>query len=292
MPRLSLFPTLTREVLLRSHQPRIAEPMVMDDQEQVDAFTEAGRIDGIMAASYLFQSARISQVIQGCSHVIDLGCGPATQLAQVAELNPNIEFTGIDLSEEMLDSGREYIVERKIDNITLKKGDITNLADFADLSIDGIISTMVLHQLPEFEMLKATFKEVARVLKPNGAVYLVDLGRLKSPKSCKFFAYLNGARQPQAFTEDYLASLHAAYLFEEYKKLSTEILPPHIDVFGTFLMPVLTVVKSTDHPLPSTLRKQLSCMRHELPKSYRNELDDIRLFMYLGGLKNDPFRKS
>ena len=290
MPRLSMLPIIAREVILREHQPRVPEPMVMDEQEQVDAFAEAGRIDGIMAASYLFQSARISQVIQGCSHVIDLGCGPATQLAQIAALNPSIQFTGLDLSEEMLESGRKYLSELKIENVDLKLGDITNLVDYADNSVDGVISTMVLHQLPEFSMLESTFREVTRVLKPNGAVYLVDLGRLKSPKSCNFFAYLNAEHQPKAFTEDYLASLHAAFLFKEYQQLTSRTLPSHVRTFGTFLMPVLTVVKSPDRVINQELREQLSSMRNTLPRNYRNELDDIRLFMYLGGMRNDPFK--
>jgi arsenite methyltransferase len=30
-------------------------------------------------------------------------------------------------------------------------------------------------------------------------------------------------------------------------------------------------------------------MRRELPRRYRRDLDDIRLFFRLGGLRNDPF---
>ncbi len=264
----------------------------MDEQEQVDAFAEAGRIDGIMAASYLFQSAHISQTIQGCKKVIDLGSGPATQLAQVAALNPDIEFVGYDLSVEMLDSGRNYLNDLEIDNVELRFGDITNLTELDDQSIDGFMSTMVLHQLPEFSMLESTFKEVARCLKPEGAVYMVDFGRLKSAKSCHFFSHLNADYQPKAFTEDYQASLHAAFLFEEYHKLNRQLLPEHIKVYGTFLVPMMTVIKSHDRPVPSDLRDTFIRMRNELPKKYRKELDDIRLFMYLGGLKNDPFRKK
>ena len=91
MPRLSMIPTFAREVFGQRTLPREPEPaLVMDDPEEVAAYSEAGRIDGVMAAAYLYHSARISQVIQGCSQVIDLGCGPATQLAQVAQLNPEI----------------------------------------------------------------------------------------------------------------------------------------------------------------------------------------------------------
>lgn len=289
MPRLSLIPTIFRELVLRKHQPRIPEPMVMDEHGQVDAFAEAGRIDGIMAASYLFQSARISQVIQGCTHVIDLGCGPATQLTQIAELNPGIKFTGLDLSGEMLERGRKYIASRGVKNIELQTCDITQLVNFEDRSVDGVLSTLALHHLPDLSLLESAFREITRVLKPGGAVYLVDFGRLKSPKSCKFFSHLNAAHQPQVFTEDYQASLHAAFLFEEYQQITAAIMPPQTRVYGTFMVPMMTIVKSPDQQISQKLRIRLSEMRKALPKSYRKELDDIRLFMNLGGMKNDPF---
>ncbi len=291
MPRISLLPTVAREIFLREHQPRVPEPMVMDEPDQVAAFAEAGRIDGIMSASYLFQSARISQTLSKCKHVLDLGCGPATQLAQIAQLNPNITFTGLDLSEDMLESGREYISANHIDNVRLQTGDITNLEDFSDQSVDGIISTMVLHQLPELHLLESTFNEITRILKPEGALYLVDFGRLKSPKSCHFFSHLNADHQPTVFTDDYQASLHAAFLFKEYQQLTKDILPSHISVFGSFPIPMLTIVKSPDQQLSNQTRQQLFNMRQNLPQHYRKELDDIRFFMWLGGMKNDPFKK-
>ena len=103
MPRLSLVPTLFRELIVDPQFPREPEPdLVMEDDDQVQAYSDAGRIDGLMSASYLFNSARISATIAGCKRVLDLGCGPATQLAQVAQLNPDISFVGVDLSKEML----------------------------------------------------------------------------------------------------------------------------------------------------------------------------------------------
>lgn len=93
MPRFSMLPTLLREITVQRTLPREPEPdLVMDDAEQVAAYTEAGRIDGVMAAAYLFQTARITQTIQGCGKVVDLGCGPATQLTQIAQLNPDTHF--------------------------------------------------------------------------------------------------------------------------------------------------------------------------------------------------------
>src|SRR5690606_28242381 len=112
--------------------------------------------------------------------VVDLGCGPATQLVQIAELNPEVSFHGVDLSETMLQRAADYAKERGVGNVRFSHGDITRLDQLGDRSVDGVMSTMVLHHLPTLDHLRKCFKEVARILKPGGAVYLTDFGRLKS----------------------------------------------------------------------------------------------------------------
>jgi SAM-dependent methyltransferase len=125
----------------------------MDEGEQVQEYVDVGSKPGIMTAAYLFHSARICQVISGCRRVLDLGCGPATQLVEVASFNADISFLGMDLSETMLQAGRKYIADRRCKNIELKRGDITSLKDFGPASVDGVISTMALHHLPTAEHL-------------------------------------------------------------------------------------------------------------------------------------------
>ena len=280
---------MLRETFSTARIPRQPEPMVMASPRQVDAFAEAGRIDGVMAASYLLQTARISQTVQGCDHVLDLGCGPATQLAQIAAMNPGISFTGVDLSEAMLNAARDHVAGLGLMNVEFLLGDITDMRDIGDRSVDGVISTMTLHHLPTIDHLRACFSEIARVLKPEGAVYLVDFGRLKSLKSIKFFARLNEAHQPLVFTEDYEYSLRAAFLFDEFKGLTEQELPSHVRALSTFLVPMLTVIKSADRPLAADFVARLRQMRRDLPVRYRRDLDDLRLFFRLGGLANDPF---
>lgn len=290
MPRLSLLPTLLRENLGRRTLPREPEPdLVMEDDAQVAAYAEAGRIDGVMAASYLFHTARISQVIQGCERVVDLGCGPATQLAQIAEINPGISFTGVDLSDGMLDSARHHVGGLGVHNVEFACADITRLAQMPDSSTDGVISTMALHHLPTHDHLRACFREIARILRPGGAVYLVDFGRLRSLKSVLFFAYMNRRHQPHLFSLDFERSLRAAFLPAELFALAKEELPGGLASYGTFRLPILNVMKSPDRPLDAALRRRLADMRRALPARYRRELDDMRLFFRLGGLRNDPF---
>lgn len=290
MPRLSMLPTLLRETLGRRSLPREPEPaLIMDDPEQVTAYAEAGRIDGVMAASYLFHTARISQVIQGCRQVVDLGCGPATQLVQIAEFNPEVSFLGVDLSAEMLEKAAAYAKARGVRNVAFLESDITRLERLTDGFADAVISTMALHHLPTLEHLRGCFSEIDRILAPDGAIYLVDFGRLKSLLSVIYFAYMNAAHQPHLFTLDYERSLRAAFLEEDFRRLAADSLPSQAKTRSTFMVPFLTIIKSPDRSLPQEVCDRLKAMRRALPYEYRRDLDDMRLFFRLGGLGNDPF---
>lgn len=290
MPNPALIPTFLRECLVSRTLPREPEPdLVMDDPAQVAAYGEAGRIDGVMAAAYLFHSARVSQVVQGCGHVLDLGCGPATQLAQIAELNPDVRFTGVDLSPTMLANAEKHVRALGLTNVAFRQGDITTLEGIPDQSMDAVMSTMALHHLPTLRHLERCFASIQRVLKPGGALYLTDFCRLKSLKSVIFFAYMNAKHQPHLFSLDYERSLRAAFVLEEFKALATRFLPQDAGVFSTFKVPFLVLVKTADKPLPAALHDRLKAMRSTLKPRYRRDLGDLRTFFRLGGLKNDPF---
>lgn len=290
MPRLSLLPVMLREILGERQFPREPEPQLMEDPDQVSAYADAGRAEGLMAAAYLFHAAQISQVIQGCRQVVDLGCGPATQLAQVARLNPEVSFLGIDLSRTMLDSAAAHVRELELENVRLMESDITALAKVEDRSADAVISTLTLHHLPSHGHLQACFREIARILRPEGALYLTDFGRLKSLKSVLFFAYMNAKHQPHVFSLDYERSLRAAFLPEDFRAAAREHLPPAARIYSTFQVPLLVIVKTESKPLSAAQRTELGARRRELPARYRKDLDELRFFFRLGGLDSDPFR--
>lgn len=286
-----MMPTLLREVLGARTLPREPEPdLVMDGEEQVRAYAEAGRIDGVMAAAYLFHSARVSQVIAGRELVVDLGCGPATQLAQIAEFNPDTQFLGIDLSEQMLADAQAHVSRLGLDNVRFEQGDITRLEMLADHSVDAVISTMALHHLPTLGHLERCFAEIQRVRKADSALYLTDFTRLKSLKSVIFFAYLNRRHQPHLFSLDYERSLRAAFQRDEFQRLAGEVFGPQVTLHTTHGIPILGLLKTADQDLPAERRALFRERRRALPAKYRRELDDIRLFFWLGGLRNDPFR--
>jgi ubiquinone/menaquinone biosynthesis C-methylase UbiE len=282
-----------REVAGARTLPREPEPdLVMNNDEHVQAYSEAGRIDGAMSAAYLFHSGHATEVLQGCAQVIDLGCGPATQLVQIAQFNPDISFHGIDLSAQMLERAEAYAREKNVSNVRFSHGDITQLDAVESASVDGVISMLALHHLPTIGHLRACFREIARILKPGGALYLADFGRLKSLKSVLFFAYMNAAHQPHVFSLDYERSLRAAFLFDELKSIGNEELPADVDTYATFIAPLLTVMQTRPKkPIPECLKRHLIQLRRALPRRYRADLDDLRSFFRLGGMPSDPFRR-
>lgn len=290
LPRFSLLPVMAREIFGPREFPREPEPdLIMDDPSQVQAYAEAGKADGTMAAAYLFHTAQISQVIQGCEQVVDLGCGPAVQLAQIAQLNPDISFLGVDLSAQMLHTAEQHVRDLGLTNVRFMEGDITHLPKLADHSAHAVISTLVMHHLPTYQHLERFFGEVARILRPDGALYLVDFCRLKSLRSVLYFAYMNAKHQPHIFSLDYERSLRAAFLLDEIEAAARDRLPRHVELTTTFQVPFLVVARTPPKPLPTVAAQLLKQMRDSLPAKYRRDLDELRLFFRLGGLKDDPF---
>jgi len=165
----------------------------------------------------------------------------ADQLVQVARLNPEVRFVGLDASPAMLECAQTTLVRAHVSNVELVQGDMTRLIGLEDGCMDGVICTMSLHHLPDHAALCTTLREVRRVLKPQGRFYLVDFGRLKLLRTQRFFA--DDLRQPPQFTEDYFNSLRAAFSVEE---LSAAVAPlgPDVQRHVTVLAPFLMVFRS------------------------------------------------
>ncbi|CAL95791.1 class I SAM-dependent methyltransferase [Azoarcus olearius] len=282
---------LFRELTQTQPLERLPEPeMLMEEQEQVAAYAESGRTqDGVMAAANLFHSARASMVIARSRRVLDLGCGPATQLARIARLNPDISFVGAELSAAMLENGRQHIAELGLGNVELVEDDITRLETVADGSVDAVISTMTLHHLPTLDHLRECFRQIRRVLRPGGAVYLADFGRLRSKEAVHLFAHMHENSLPPVVVTDYENSLRAAFSLDEYRALTAETFEPAVTVRSTAVVPVMVLVKTQDLPLAPDVVAQLHRERARLSPAYRGELDSLRRFFRLGGLRNDPF---
>jgi len=236
-------------------QPRVPEPdLVMESVAQTESFSQAGDKGGVLAFLYLYNALQITSVLQPGDRVLDLACGPANQLVQVARLNPDVRFVGLDASPAMLQCAQSTLAQAGVSNVELVQADMSRLTKLEDANMDGVICTMSLHHLPDQAALCATLHEVRRVLKPQGRFYLMDFGRLKLLSTQRFFA--NDLRQSVQFTEDYFNSLRAAFSVAE---LSAAVAPlgPDVQRHVTMLAPFIVVFRSTfQRPMdPQTLQR-------------------------------------
>lgn len=244
MPSPALLLNLALDLLSRQRQPRVPEPeLVMADAAGAESFMLAGREDGILAHTYLYHAIQASAVIPAGARVVDLGCGPANQLALLARLNPDCQFTGIDASAAMLELARQTLDRLHIDNVELRQGDMSALDGIASASADAVVSTMTLHHLGDAAMLERCMCEANRLLTPNGGIYMVDFGRLRREATQAFFATERRDEQPALFTEDYYNSLRAAFSLDEIRH-AARTLGATVHVRRTFLVPFLVAIRS------------------------------------------------
>lgn len=111
--------------------------------------------------------------LQPGSHGLDIGCGIASQCVRLAEaVGKNGKVTGLDRDEAMLRHALDVISQAGLDErVTLKSGDMYNLPFEADhfnwvWSVDCAGYPAGDHQ--------QILKEVRRVLKPGGRVFLAS----------------------------------------------------------------------------------------------------------------------
>jgi arsenite methyltransferase len=286
MLSLAVLRVMLRELTTWECAARVPEPcLIMDAPENVEAYLQAGTIDRVLAPVYLYSAAQVCDVIRPGDLVLDLGCGPATQLGVVARLNPDVRFVGVDASEPMLKAGRAHLLAEGVRNVELRQNDITDLGSVDDRSVDAVMSTLTLHHLPDRDALHATYRAVSRVLKVGGGIYLNDFGRLKSSRSMHYFAHQYADRQSALFTLDYWNSLNAAFSLEDYKS-ATSLLKSAGKLYTTFLVPYMVAFKSPERQRPSeSLRAAFEQLRTELAPHQQTDLNDLTAFFGLGGLR-------
>lgn len=97
--------------------------------------------------------------------ILDAGCGNGFLSYQLARSAKKV--VGIDVSEKLLRYANE---NRKGENVSFKKADLTQKLSFQDSQFDIVVSVMVLQYLPQISRFAS---ECSRILKPNGELIVV-----------------------------------------------------------------------------------------------------------------------
>jgi ubiquinone/menaquinone biosynthesis C-methylase UbiE len=194
--------------------PRVLEPEVMDDWQEAMAYDQMdfAVIDRDFALTALNLAPQAIQVL-------DIGTGTAKIPIIMGQEQPNYQLLGVDLAESMLTIGRHNIAAAGLtDRIQLILADGKSLPN-NNQSFDLIISNSLVHHIPDPIDL---FQEIARLVKPQGAVLIRDLLRPPSRTEIDRLVVEAGSydkRQTQLFRD----SLHAALTLAEVQILVDKV---------------------------------------------------------------------
>lgn len=108
--------------------------------------------------------------------ILDVATGTGDLAIEALKLNPD-KVIGVDISELMLDVGREKLIKLKLEErIELRKGDSENLR-FENNHFDAIT---VAFGVRNFENLQLGVDEMYRVLKPGGRIAILEFSKIKT----------------------------------------------------------------------------------------------------------------
>lgn len=119
--------------------------------------------------------------------VLDVGCGTgALTLTAEKYAGPSGSVYGIDASPEMIDVAKKK-AQHNGSATVFEIGLIEKIA-FPDATFDVVISRLMIHHLPD-DLKRQAFKEIYRVLKSGGLVFIADF----KPPTNPILAHLTSA---------------------------------------------------------------------------------------------------
>ncbi len=161
----------------RDHYAKIASGRELDDPIQQAlakgySLEELGSVpEGIPLGLGCGNPTALAKLQEG-ETCLDLGCGGGLDAFLAArKVGKAGKVIGVDLTPEMVERARANARKGDYGNIEFLVGDMVKLPVVAD-SVDVVISNCVVSHAADKP---AVFKEVLRVLKPNGRMHVADL---------------------------------------------------------------------------------------------------------------------
>jgi demethylmenaquinone methyltransferase/2-methoxy-6-polyprenyl-1,4-benzoquinol methylase len=160
--------------------------------------------------------------------VLDIATGTGDFALESLRLNPN-KIIGLDISEGMLEVGRQKMKRKKVDHIiTLSLGDSEDIP-FESNSFDALT---VGFGVRNFENLEKGLSEMLRVLKPSGKAIILEFSKPKKFPIKQLFTFYSSRLIPfigNTVSKDkkaysYLPESVAAFPEgEEFEKILTKL---------------------------------------------------------------------
>lgn len=196
----------------------IAEPRVLEN-EAMATIKEVRAYDGLVQKYMNILHAGFVETVLNLGPVrgkaLEVGTGTGRISIELARNNPDFTVWAIDLSEPMLQVGRENEQQAGVmGRVHFTRGDAKRLP-FPDRTFDLVFSHNMMHHLPEpIQMVK----DMVRVLKPDGGFFLRDLFRQTSWIR-RLHVTVFGATYDPIMKRQYNDSIRAALSRPEWEKL-------------------------------------------------------------------------
>lgn len=143
-------------------------------------------------------------------NLLDVCTGTGSNVIKIAKDKPNVQITGIDNSQGMLNAGLKKIYKHKLNNINFVLQDAVDM-QFEHKSFDYAVISLILHEMDKDTAYK-TLQNTYNILKDNGKVIVFEF---IYPENNKFFPNL-AFKLIKKVEDDKLFSEFLSYNKEQY----------------------------------------------------------------------------
>lgn len=192
---------------------RIIEPELMEDLEQVDAYTAADFAQSHQLRVTWFHQ-RFGEQVQ-CPTLLDLGCGSGDMTLRFARALPESRITAVDGSQAMLDAGKQLVgAEPQLaERIRWVRANLPQ----DPIPSDDYALVMSHSALHHFHEPQALWQVIRKQTRPGSMVFISDLSRVESVEMAEHIVHERAGNEHPALQRDFAASLCAAFTVEEVR---------------------------------------------------------------------------
>lgn len=148
-------------------------------------------------------------------HALDLGTGPADIPIRLARLRADIHITAVDGSAAMLCLAQGALRRTGANkHVRLVQADAKALP-LAARSFDVVFSNSILHHVSDPDRF---WREVRRVCKPGGLVFMRDLARPGTAVEARAVVDRHAGNESLLLQEEFYRSLLSAYTVDEVRR--------------------------------------------------------------------------
>ncbi len=196
---------------------RISEPELMNDPEQVLAYSHAD-----FDAAHQSVIENFTQIFPNdppLKAFLDLGCGSGDVTVRFAQQFPNSKIDAVDGADEMLKQAAILIEQESLnERIKLHHQQLLNCT-FENNNYDAIISNSLLHHLHDPQHLWSIIKRIVsnKNNTADTAIYVCDLFRPETKQIANELVDQYASKEPEILRKDFYNSLLAAFTPNEVR---------------------------------------------------------------------------